>query len=124
MKKNIVLVIFAVAVLAMLSMPAYASLEPMSWGFPSLIQNDSLLHFENSVAWQTNFEFADISFPTSTSSWDTSNLGFATFPQITQITNNSAFMQSFSYTNQQASSVFTYPWISIGFSPVPSMGFL
>jgi hypothetical protein len=124
MKINIVLVIFAFAVLALLSVPAYASIEPMSWGFPSLIQNNSLLHLENSVAWQTNYGLSDISFPTSTSSWDTSTIGFGTFPTMTQLTDNKAFASSFSYTNQQSSSVFTYPWISIGFSPVPSMGFL
>jgi len=53
-----------------------------------------------------------------------SGISTSSFPTITQITDNVMEQYSFSYTNQQQSSVFSYPWISYGYSPVPSMGFL
>ncbi len=93
---------------------------PMSWGFPTLVQNSSLVNFENFVQGENDFEFTDISFPTASSS----TYGFSTFPTIKQMSQKIAFANSVSYSNQQQSMTFSYPWISIGYSPVPSMGFL
>jgi len=113
-------VIVTAVLLTLLALPAYASLEPMSWGFPSLVQNSSLTNIENVFAWQNDFESTDISFPTV----GTSEFGFSSFPAISQISNKVELASSFSYMHQQESSVFTYPWVSIGYSPIPSMGFL
>jgi hypothetical protein len=116
MVNKLAMVLFAVTIIALLTLPAYASLVPMSWGFPTLVQNNSLTDFENNFAFATDFESSDISFPTTT--------GFSAFPTITQISNTSNLLSQCKFMNQQQSMQFAYPWISIGFSPVPSMGFL
>jgi hypothetical protein len=120
MVNKLAMVLFAATVIALLTLPAYASLMPMSWGFPTLVQNNSLTAMENSFANASDFELADISFPTTTSTV----AGFGAFPMITQISNASNTLSQFKFQNQQQSMQFAYPWISIGFSPVPSMGFL
>jgi len=122
MVNKLAMVLFTVTVVAMLTLPAYASLMPMSWGFPTLVQNNSLTNMENNFASATDFEFSNISFPTTTTT-DTIT-SFSTFPTITQISNTSNMLSQFKFMNQQQSMQFAYPWISIGFSPVPSMGFL
>lgn len=127
MVKYTAIVIFAVTVLAMLMLPAYASLVPMSWGFPTMSQNNSLSSMQNDFALATDFEMANVSFPTATDTFGTSGFGtgaFSAFPTMTQISNKSDLMTKFQMMNQQQSSTFAYPWVSIGFSPVPSMGFL
>jgi|SRR5271157_435218 len=116
MVNKLAMVLFAVLIVAMLTLPSYASLVPMSWGFPTLVQNNSLTNLENDFATQNDFEFSNISFPTSTT--------ISAFPTITQISNQSSLMSKFAFQNQKQSSYFAYPWVSIGFSPVPSMGFL
>jgi hypothetical protein len=120
-KKNLALVMVTATLLTLLALPSYAQMVPMSWGFPTLIQNNSLLSFANSFAWENQSDFTAISFPTM----DTiSGISTSSFPTITQISDDVKMQYSFSYMNQQSSNVFTYPWISYGFSPVPSMGFL
>jgi hypothetical protein len=106
-KTTIALLIFTVS--GLLAIPAYASLVPMSWGFPTFTQNNSL----------SSFELSDISFPTTSSGM----LG-TTFPTITQISNQTQMAGKIQFMSQQESVQFSYPWVSIGFSPVPSMGFL
>jgi hypothetical protein len=120
MVNKLAVVLFTVAVFAMLALPVYASLMPMSWGFPTMVQNNSLTSFENQFALANDSEFSDISFPTTTSSVS----GLSSFPTILQISNQSNLMSQFKFANQQQSMTFAYPWISVGFSPVPSMGFL
>jgi hypothetical protein len=119
MVNKLAMVLFMAAVIAILTLPAYASLVPMSWGFPTLVQNNSLTNLENSFAFATDFETSDISFPTTT----TGTIATA-FPTITQLSNQTNLLTQFKFQNQQQSMQFAYPWISIGFSPVPSMGFL
>lgn len=118
MVNKLAMVLFAVLVVAMMTLPGYASLIPMSWGFPTMVQNNSLTDLENNFATSSDFEFSNISFPTA------GLTGFSTFPTITQISNQSSLLSQFKFQNQQQSAQFAYPWISIGFSPVPSMGFL
>jgi hypothetical protein len=91
----------------------------MSWGFPAMVQNNSLTDIEHSFALATDFENASISFPTTTG-----GIINTAFPTISQISNQSQLMTQFKFMNQQQSMDFAYPWLSIGFSPVPSMGFL
>lgn len=120
MNRLAVVLIIAAAV-TLLALPAYASLVPMSWGFPTMVQNNSLTNFESNFAWASNNEFSDISFPTSTCSGLSA---FSAFPTITQMSNSEQLVSQVKFSNQQQSMSFSYPWISIGFSPVPSMGFL
>jgi hypothetical protein len=120
-KKNLGRVLVVITLLTFLAIPAYAQLEPMSWGFPTLVQNNSLLSFADSFAMQNQSSFSSISFPTMDS---ISGISDSSFPTITQVTDNVMEMYNFSYMNEQQSSVFSYPWISTDFSPVPSMGFL
>ncbi len=120
MEKNVFVVIVAVISLILLAAPAHAALEPMSWGFPTFMKNSSLTSFEDMFAWQNSYENTDISFPT----FGASEFGFSSFPTISQTSSRVEMLSSFNYMHQQESSQFAYPWISIGFSPVPSMGFL
>ncbi len=119
MVNKLAIVLLAATVVATLTLAGNASLVPMSWGFPTLVQNNSLTSFtaENAVA--NDFELSNISFPTNS----TSVLSSA-FPTITQISNQTQMQSKFAFQNQQQSMQFAYPWISIGYSPVPSMGFL
>jgi hypothetical protein len=117
MVNKLSMVLFAIAVVAALTIPSYASLVPMSWGFPTLVQNSSLTSFENDFAQANDFELSNISFPTTTDSTISS-----AFPTITQISNQSQIADKLTFANQQQSSYFAYPWLSVGFSPVPSMG--
>jgi hypothetical protein len=125
-KKNLGRVLVVITLLTFLAIPGYAQLEPMSWGFPTLVQNNSLLSFADSFAMQNQSSFSSISFPTmdSISGISDSSISDSSFPTITQVTDNVMEMYNFSYMNEQQSSVFSYPWISTDFSPVPSMGFL
>jgi len=114
-------VIIVITSLILLAAPTQAALEPMSWGFPTFVKNSSLTSFEDMFAWQNSYENTDISFPT----FGTSGFGIgSSFPTISQTSSRVEMLSSFNYMHQQESSQFAYPWISIGFSPVPSMGFL
>lgn len=120
MNKLAVVLIIAAAV-ALSALPAYANLVPMSWGFPTMVQNNSLTNFESNFAWASDNEVSDISFPTM---GDSSFSGFSAFPTISQRSNSEQMVSQVKFMNQQQSTHFAYPWISVGFSPVPSMGFL
>ncbi|MDI6896054.1 hypothetical protein [Methanocella conradii] len=122
MVNKLAVVLFAVLVIAMLMFQSYASLVPMSWGFPTLVQNQSLTDFENSFAFSNDFESSNISFPTIASTGSIAAL--SAFPTINQTSNITNLLSQCKFMNQQQSMQFAYPWISIGFSPVPSMGFL
>jgi hypothetical protein len=119
--KNLALVLVTVTLLTLLALPCYAQMVPMSWGFPTLIQNNSLLSFSNSFALENQSAFTSISFPTMNS---ISGISASSFPTITQVSDDVKMQYSFSYMNEQSSNIFTYPWISYGFSPVPSLGSL
>lgn len=116
-KVTIALLIFTVS--GLLAIPACASLVPMSWGFPTFTQDSSLSSFEQDFGWASDFELSDISFPTTSN-----GLLGTSFPTITQISNKTQMAGKIQFMNQQESVQFSYPWVSIGFSPVPSMGFL
>ena len=116
--KLAVVIIMAMAFI-LLALPAYASLVPMSWGFPTMVQNNSLTDFESNFAWADENDFTNISFPTTAC-----GISSMSFPTITQSNSKTQLVSQVKFMNQQQSSTFAYPWISTGFSPVPSMGFL
>ncbi len=120
MVNKIKLILLSVSVIGLLSMPAYADLVPMSWGFPMFTQNSSLSNFEQDFGLNTNFQLSSVSFPTSSGS----SMIDSSFPTITQISNQTSMAGVIKFSHQEQSAQFSYPWLSIGFSPVPSMGFL
>lgn len=120
MMKKIVIAAFVSISIAFMVLSSQASLVPMSWGFPSFDQTSSLSQFENSVATASDVEAASVAFPTTGSD---SILG-TSFPTITQTTDQSQLLSSVKSLNQQDSQRFSYPFLSIGYSQIPSMGFL
>ena len=120
MVKKITVLMLIVSVIALLPVYAYADLVPMSWGFPTFLQNSSLSNFEQDFGFNTDFESSAVSFPTTSGSSFLST----SFPTIMQISNKTSMAGVIKYSHAEQSAQFSYPWISIGFSPVPSMGFL
>lgn len=119
MIKRLILTALTIGVVAFLAMPSYAALVPMSWGFPSMVENNSLTSFQSMFQESTDVEAADISFPTI----GNTALGMS-FPTILQNAEATNTLSQMAFQNQQQYAQFAYPWLSIGFSPVPSMGFM
>lgn len=119
MKKISTAAILSLAIAA-LAMTSHASLVPMSWGFPTFDQTSSLSQLENTQATASDVEAASVAFPTTT----TGSLLGTSFPTITQTSDQNQLLTSFKSLNQQQSQRFSYPYLSIGYSTVPSMGFL
>lgn len=67
MVRKLLSVVMLSLVVAALAVPAAASLVPMSWGFPQLVQDHTLTVFERDVALATDDQAAAISFPGSAS---------------------------------------------------------
>jgi hypothetical protein len=99
-------------------LPAYASLVPMTWGFPVFDQTSSLTAFEREFASASDAESAAVSFPTSADGI----LG-SSFPTITQTSAIDDLLSSVKFLQQQETSRYASPFISIGYSPIPAMGF-
>ena len=68
MVKKITVLMLIVSVIALLPVHAYADLVPMSWGFPTFLQNSSLSNFEQDFGFNTDFESSAVSFPTTSGS--------------------------------------------------------
>jgi hypothetical protein len=121
MKKVIVLSVIAGIVIAMLVIQAGASLVPMSWGYPVSTQSASLTAFQKDTALATDDEAAAVAFPDSTGLTD--SVFGTSFPTISQTTAQSQMLNSISFMNEDQNNAFAYPFLSIGGSPIPSMGF-
>jgi hypothetical protein len=109
--------------LAVLAAPVTASLVPMSFGFPTLVQDHTLTVFEKDSAVATDESAAAVSFPTTASELAGSTFG-SSFPTISQTAVQSQVLNSVKFMNENEHFAFAYPFISIGGSPVPAMGFL
>ncbi len=119
MKKRFILAASVVAAIALVAPLATTSLMPMSWGFPTLVTNSTLTGFQSAFSSSSDLETADISFPaTSTDILGTS------FPTISQLTQKGSMLTQLEQMSQNDYMQFAYPWLSIGLSPVPSMGLL
>lgn len=119
MDKKIVATAIVSLFIALTAVSAQASLVPMSWGFPSFDQTSSLSQFEESFATGSDVESASVSFPTTTGS----ALG-TSFPTITQTADQNQLLSSIKSLSQQETQRFSYPFLSLGYSQIPSMGFL
>jgi hypothetical protein len=82
--------------------------------------------FEKDTAVATDNEAAAVSFPSaaSASSVCGSTFGGSAFPTISQTSVQSQVLNSCKFLNENQHFAFAYPFVSIGGSPVPSMGFL
>ena len=126
MKKIIVLTILMSMAIALAVPLASASLVPMSWGMPQLIQSNSLTAFQKDSAVATDNEASAIAFPTTASSLTDSVFGSA-FPTITQTAVQNQLLNSVKFQQENSNFAFAYPFISIGGSPlaaIPALGFL
>lgn len=121
MKKMLALLTLVMLAAAFVIVPAGASLIPMSWGFPVMVQNSSLTGFQTQSATAHDIESANIAFPTS---GVTSSLFGSSFPTIGQDSDQGTSQTALAFQQQTQSSYFAYPFISIGGSPVPSLGLL
>lgn len=117
--KRIVITALISMLIAAIVLPSQASLTPMSWGFPTLSQNSSLSELKQQFSNASDLESSSISFPTTT----TGTLA-TSFPTILQTSDQENMLASIDKLNQVQSSSFAYPWLSIGLSPVASMGLL
>jgi hypothetical protein len=121
-RKLLSIVLLSLAV-AILTAPAAASLVPMSWGFPQMVQDHTLTVFEKDTAIATDNEAAAVSFGASASDLCGSTFG-TSLPTISQTAVQSNMLSSVKFLNENQHFAFAYPFLSIGGSPVPSMGFL
>lgn len=119
MIKRLILTALTIGVVAILALPGFASLVPMSWGFPTLVQNNTLTSFQSAFQDSSDVQSADISFPTSLS-----GITSTAFPTILQDANAQSTLSQISFQQETQYSQFAYPFLSIGFSPIPSMGLL
>jgi hypothetical protein len=123
MVRKLLSIVMLSLALAVLAAPVTASLVPMSFGFPTLVQDHTLTVFEKDTAVATDEEAAAVSFPTTASELTGSTFG-SSFPTISQTAVQSQVLNSVKFMNENEHFAFAYPFISIGGSPVPAMGFL
>lgn len=123
-RKLLTILLLALAALV-ISAPVGASLVPMSWGFPTLVQDHSLTAFENNIAESSASEAASVAFPTTSASslCGTSVFG-SSFPTITQTAAQDDFLLQNRFMQEKEYMAFSYPYLCIGSAVVPSMGFL
>lgn len=127
MVKKLVTIVLLVLAASMLMLPATAALVPMSWGFPQLWQDRELTAFEKSFAEATESQSAAVAFPTAgatTAGLGTGSVFGASFPTITQTGAQNNLLVNTRFMQERESFAFAYPYLSIGGSPVPSMGFI
>jgi hypothetical protein len=121
MVNKIIIVASVFLAVAVLSLSAGASLTPMSWGFPVMVQGSSLTGLQSQSATASDIESALISFPSGSSS---GSLFGSMFPTIGQASSQGSSLSSLGFMNGNQYSYFAYPYISIGGSPIASMGLL
>jgi hypothetical protein len=120
--RNIVLWAFAALAIVFLTATSVASLIPMSWGFPVMVQNQTLSQMDMKFLNGTSAQSSNIAFPSEVTS--AGSIVGQTFPTIEQLGDEDQTQMEISTMNQTASTFFSYPFLSIGGSPIPSMGML
>jgi len=120
MMKKFALFMIVLLAAAAIVVPAGASLTPISWGFPVLIQNASLTGLQAQTATAHDIESAAIDF--GGSGFGCGLFGGA-FPSIAQFADQGQSLTSLGFASQNQNMIFAYPYISIGGAPIASMGF-
>jgi hypothetical protein len=120
MVKRITLLAIVLLAFTVSSYPAYAHITPISWGFPVFIQNSSLTGLQTQLQAASDLESVNIGF---------NGAGFGgllggAFPNIGQFSRQNALASALAFADQRQSTIFAYPYLSIGGAPVPGMGFL
>jgi hypothetical protein len=100
-----------------------ASLVPMSFGFPQMAQSSTLTAFQKDTALATDNEASAVAFGASASDLCGSAFG-TSLPTISQTAVQSNLLSSVKFQNENSNFAYAYPFLSIGGSPLPSMGFL
>jgi hypothetical protein len=118
----IITAILLSTVIALLASQAGASLVPMSWGYPQMTQSASLTAFQKDTASATDDESAAVAFGSATDAVD--SVFGTSMPTISQTSLQSQLLNSVAFQNENSNFAFAYPFLSIGGSPIPSMGFL
>ena len=120
--RNGLLVLLAVAVIAM-TLPAYASLVPTSFGFPVIVQNGTTTAFNQDTAAATDLENTAINFPTAAEG----TLGFGpvslAFPSITQNVCQTQDVTHTDFAQTSEFAEFAYPFVGVGPVALPGFGF-
>ena len=119
-RKLLAIVILSLAVV-FLAVPVGASLVPMSFGFPEMVQSHTLTAFEKNVAASTDNEAASVAFPSSTSGVD-GVFSAASFPTILQTAAKSDLLTNCKFMNENEFQAFAYPFVSVGCAAIPPMG--
>ena len=120
MVKRIAIIVLVLLAATLATFAVSADLTPMSWGFPVLITNNSATGFQESTQAANDLQTANIAFPDSL----TGGLFDSEFPTIGQNSLQTALDTDIGYGQQTSSMYFAYPFLSIGGSPVPSMGLI
>ncbi len=123
MKRTLIITAFASLVIVLAVLQAGASLVPMSCGFPQMTQSSTLTAFEKDTALATDDEASAISFGATASSLTDSVFG-SSLPTISQTAAQSNLLSSVKFQNENSNFAYAYPFLSIGNSPLPSMGFI
>jgi len=123
MKMKILMAALMGLVIVLMAFQAGASLVPMSWGYPQMVQSSSLTAFQKDTAQATDNEAAAVSFGASAGDLTGSVFG-SSFPTISQTGVQSNILSSVMYQNENSNFAYAYPFLSIGNSLLPSMGFL
>jgi hypothetical protein len=116
--------VLAGMVIALVALQANASLIPMSFGFPQMTQSSSLTAFSKDSASATDSEAAAVSFGGGSASDHCGTTFGSSLPTISQTAVQSQLLNSVKFQNENSNFAFAYPFVSIGGSPIPSMGFL
>lgn len=123
MKMKIIMAALTGLVIVMMAFQAGASLVPMSWGFPQMAQSSSLTAFQKDTALATDDEASAVAFPSTAGDLTGSVFG-SSFPTISQTAVQSNQLSSIKFQNENSNFAYAYPFLSIGNSLLPSMGFL
>jgi hypothetical protein len=121
MVKRLAVITLVILAATILAYPAYASLVPMSWGFPVFIQNNSLTGLQTATQSATDNEASNIDFGLGSG---LGGLFGSAFPNIGQTSLQNAFGSNLAFQSAHESTIFAYPFLSIGGSPIPGMGLL
>lgn len=127
-RKFATIVMLALAV-TLMAIPANAALVPMTWGFPTLVQDHTLTAFEKNFAQGSDAESATITFPSAALGSaspviGTSSIFGASFPTITQDAVQDNLFSQTRFLQETEHFAFAYPYLSICGGPIPSLGFI
>ncbi len=105
-RRSIIVVSLALAI-CLASLPAWAQLSPVGWGFPNIVHSASSTGFVQDLADATNFQDVDIAFA-------------GPFPCIHQTSLQTQSMSHTEFSQTNEFDAIGYPYVSVG----PAGGFV